>query len=372
MDQAVAALEREFARRLGLSSAVATGYGRGALLLALEAVGVAGGDVLVPDFICAQVPEAVRRAGAQPVFYRVPCDLRVQAVALRAVLTASARAVVVAHYSGRVQPEIAELEVLCRARCVPLIEDCALALGAGLRGRPAGSFGDISVFSFTKTDWCYGGGLVATRDAGLAERVRALAAAKPYEPRSAFWYGLLRRLDYAANRPRWSLLAELAGQALERASPFKGGNFYDAGLFDAAMPEFAARRARRVCARLQSDKERRHARLRELRERLGSVGDFLRWPEPEDSAAFLPLESRGGLARAWVVAADRAGLTLRLSWPAYQTCAAGQHSDALDWLARQLVILETHPHWTRGELRRIAKTLIRLRCANPADTGGVT
>ena len=127
--RAVEKLEREFAAWLGVTGGVATGFGRSALALALEALSVrGGGDVLVPDFICAQVPEAVRRAGGRPVFYRVGRALRVNPAEFEAACTPQTRAAIVAHYFGRLLPEIRGLGEICRARGVALVEDCALAL----------------------------------------------------------------------------------------------------------------------------------------------------------------------------------------------------------------------------------------------------
>jgi dTDP-4-amino-4,6-dideoxygalactose transaminase len=57
---------------------------------------------------------------------------------------------------------------------VPLIEDCAQAIGAEHRGRPVGSFGQAAIFSFyaTKLMATGEGGMVATASAELAEHVR--------------------------------------------------------------------------------------------------------------------------------------------------------------------------------------------------------
>ncbi|MFA6346542.1 MAG: DegT/DnrJ/EryC1/StrS family aminotransferase, partial [Syntrophales bacterium] len=59
---------------------------------------------------------------------------------------------------------------------VPVVEDCAQSLGSRLAGAPTGSFGRLSVFSFYATKViCTGeGGMIASRDAGLLERIRDL------------------------------------------------------------------------------------------------------------------------------------------------------------------------------------------------------
>ena len=68
------------------------------------------------------------------------------------------------------------LDIAARHKLL-VIEDCAHALGATWNGRPVGTLGDASLFSFQtlKPLNCYGGGMALVRDAAVAARVRALA-----------------------------------------------------------------------------------------------------------------------------------------------------------------------------------------------------
>jgi dTDP-4-amino-4,6-dideoxygalactose transaminase len=351
-------LERRFAGDFGFSGAVATGFGRAALRLALEALDLRGGDVLVPNFICAQIPQAVRLAGGRPVFYHVRRDLSVAAEDFRSALAPATRAAVVAHYFGRRQPGVAALVEICRPRGIPLLEDCALALGV----TGIGALGDAAVFSFTKSDWCYGGALLAARSIDLLERARA-ARMKLFRgaPTLAFRYGILRRADFAANRPTLSRTAELAGRALESISGFRSGNFYDAGQFDTFLPSFAALRANHILSDLPTAIRRRKEILRQIRDSLTSApGILFRPDDPGDSGAFLLLKCNFGAAHSWLQRAAREGITLRLCWPAYQEPEAGQGSAELRWLANHLLLLEIHPKLNDREVQRIARCLREL------------
>ncbi len=360
---AVEEFEQEFAAWQGVAGGVATGFGRSALALALDALAVRGGDVLVPDFICRQVPEAVQRAGGRPVFYRVARDLTVSLAEFEAAFTSATRAAVVAHYFGRLLPEIRQAREICRKAGVVLIEDCALALEASAEGRRAGTFGDAAVFSFTKSGWGYGGGMVSSNSLELLARMRALRE-KNFERCSSlsFRYGLLRRTDFAANRPALSRTAERTGRWLERLSGLGDGNFYDAGRFDAALPAFAARHARRMLSGLCAATARRHAVLRQLTEALGDARPILLRPEPEagDAASFLLVQCPSGRAERWVARAAQDGVTLRRCWPAYQPIEHAQTSRNLTWLAEHLLVLEIHPQLTAREVERIAQTLRQL------------
>ena len=356
-------LERGFAAEYAAAGVVATGFGRSAMWLALEAAGARGGNVLVPNFICAQVPEVVRRAGACPVFFPVRRDLEVRTEDVAVAFTATTRAAVVAHYYGRTQPQSDALRALCDARGVTLIEDCALALGARRGDCRAGTCGHLAVFSFTKSDWCYGGGLVAAYSEELRRRLREHAREKLWRARwLCWWYGVLRRADFVANRPARSRLAEQVGRWVERASGLSPGNFYDAGRFDAALPTFAARRARRLLANLQEDTARRQTILRQLCSSLADAPEVLFRPQadPGDAGSFLLVRCREGAAEDRVGQAARNAVTLRRCWPAYQNVEDGQASEDLTWLARHLLLLEIHPRLSVREVERIAKTLRRL------------
>lgn len=360
---AVEKLEQEFADWLGVAGGVAVGFGRSALALALQALGVRGGDVLVPDFICAQVPEAVRRAGGQPIFYRVARDLTVGPAEFEAAITVETRAAVVAHYFGRLLPEIERLGEICRQRGVVLVEDRALALEATARGRRSRTFGDLTVFSFTKSGWCYGGGIATSNSPELLVGMRALREANFARHGSlSFCYGLLRCADFAANRPALSRAAERAGRWLERLSGIGDGNFYDAGRFDAALPAFAARRARRVLVGLGAATARRQGVLRQLTETLRDAGQVLLRPQPDaaDAGSFLLLQCPSDRAAHWVEEAARAGVTLRRCWPAYQPLHDAQASPDMNWLAEHLLVLEIHPQLSAAEIERIVRTLRSL------------
>jgi dTDP-3-amino-3,4,6-trideoxy-alpha-D-glucose transaminase len=361
-------LEREFAAWLGVRGAVTTGFGRGALWLALEAADVSAGEVAVPELTCAQVTEAVRHAGARPVFYPVQCNLTFDAQGFETALTPRTRAAILVHYWGRVLPGIEGLAEICRRRGVFCLEDCALALGAAAIGQRAGRFGSAAVFSFTKSDWCYGGGMVASDSEAYLSRLRTLREQQQRtSARLAFGYGLLRRVDYAANRPRWCAVASLAGPTLQDLLFATSHDFYSQGRMDVTMPEIAARRALQILHSLQPAARRRREIVLRLREILGDHTGILFWPQldPQETFAFLLLLVRpGGVetksALDLVKAAGRHAVTLRLAWPAYQPAEPGQSREALAWWAEHLAILEVNPNLSGREVERIGKTLSRL------------
>jgi dTDP-4-amino-4,6-dideoxygalactose transaminase len=175
----VAAFERELAARLGVQDAAAVASGSVALELALAALGIGAGDeVLIPSYVCDALHHAVRRVGAAPVL--VDADPATQSLSAKDALarrTGRARAVIVPHAFGLA----ADLEPF-QALDVPVIEDCAQALGAELSsGRPAGSGGTLAVCSFYATKMIAAGeGGAVAGSAALVARVRE---ARDYDER---------------------------------------------------------------------------------------------------------------------------------------------------------------------------------------------
>ena len=169
----VEAFEHEAAAYLGAGEAVGVANGTDALVLVLEALGIGPGDeVVCPAFTFYATAEAIARRGATPVF----CDVERETLNLDPVdvarrVTGRTRAIVAVHLFGRP----AALERLPAG--IPVVEDAAQAFGARLGVARAGALGAAGTFSFfpTKNLPALGdGGLVATSDAQLAERVRLL------------------------------------------------------------------------------------------------------------------------------------------------------------------------------------------------------
>jgi dTDP-4-amino-4,6-dideoxygalactose transaminase len=170
------AFEEEFAAACGAAHAVGVGSGTDAIELALRVLGIGPGDEVVTQAnTCVPTVAAIERAGATPVL----CDVEAQAgtmdpASLAGALTEKTRAVVPVHLYGQCADTDA-IAALCAERGIDVVEDCAQAVGAELRGRPAGTVGRLGCFSFypTKNLAALGdAGAVVTNDEVLAERLR--------------------------------------------------------------------------------------------------------------------------------------------------------------------------------------------------------
>jgi len=174
----VEAFERELATRLGAAAVAAVSSGSAALELALRALDVGPGDeVVVPTYACDALHHAVTRCGAAPVLADAdPETFGPSAKDVAHRLTRRARAVVVVHPFGLALDLDAFL-----ALGVPVVEDCAQAIGARVAGRAVGSRGALAIGSFyaTKLITSGEGGAVA----GPAERVARVRDARDYDER---------------------------------------------------------------------------------------------------------------------------------------------------------------------------------------------
>lgn len=179
----LAAFERQVTERTGWST-VALSSGTAALHLALLAVGVQPGDtVFVSSFTFVATANAVTYCGAEPVFVDSDRSSWNMSPALlhRALQDADARgklptAVVVVDLYGQCA-DYGALRPLCERYGVPIVEDSAEALGAAYRGRPAGTLGEVGVFSFNgnKIITTSSGGMLLTPDEATSDRVRSLS-----------------------------------------------------------------------------------------------------------------------------------------------------------------------------------------------------
>ena len=134
------------------------------LYLSFRAHDLAGKKVAAPNSVCPNVPFAIYLAEAEPVFLDIsPDNLGLNPDEL--VNTPDVAAVVAVHAYG-VPSNIAQLEVCCAKKGVVVIEDAAVAQGVTIGGRPAGSFGSVSIVSFGvgKIVDVGGGGAVLTDD----------------------------------------------------------------------------------------------------------------------------------------------------------------------------------------------------------------
>ncbi len=172
---------KEFEKKMSASVnreyGIAVSNGTAALETAVPALGIGEGDeVIMPAFTIISCAMAVTKTGAVPVL--IDSDVHtwnMKADEIEAKITDRTKAVMIVHLYG-LPVEVNEILALADKYHLKVIEDAAEMHGQTYYGKPCGSFGDISIFSFypNKHITTGEGGMVVTDSKELAERCQMI------------------------------------------------------------------------------------------------------------------------------------------------------------------------------------------------------
>ncbi|MCH7309095.1 DegT/DnrJ/EryC1/StrS aminotransferase family protein [Acinetobacter sp. NIPH 1852] len=167
--------EKEFATFSGTQFAVALANGTVALDVALKALNIgAGDDVIVTSRTFLASASSIVTAGANPIFADVELDSQnISRRTIEAVLTPNTKAIICVHLAGWMC-DMDPIMQLAEEKGLYVIEDCAQAHGAQYNGKPAGSIGHISAWSFCQDKIMTTGGeggMVTTNDKSLWKKM---------------------------------------------------------------------------------------------------------------------------------------------------------------------------------------------------------
>jgi dTDP-4-amino-4,6-dideoxygalactose transaminase len=174
----VHAFEDEVARFLDVKHAVACNSGTDALVLALRALGIGGGDeVITTPFTFFATAEAISLVGAEPVFVDIdPRTLNIDPQQVAEAVTPRTKAILPVHLFGHAADMDSILEI-AQSHGLVVLEDVAQAFGGRCRGRALGTLGHAGAFSFypTKNLGAFGdAGVLTTNDDAVAATARKL------------------------------------------------------------------------------------------------------------------------------------------------------------------------------------------------------
>jgi len=169
--------EEGMAKRTQRRHAIAVCNGTVALEAAVAALDLKPGDeVILPTFTIISCATAIVRRGCVPVLVDSdPITWNMDVSGIQAKITSRTRAIMVVHIYG-LPIDMDPVLALARRHGLKVIEDAAEMHGQTYNGKPCGSFGDISTFSFypNKHITTGEGGMLLTDDDQLAERCRLL------------------------------------------------------------------------------------------------------------------------------------------------------------------------------------------------------
>jgi perosamine synthetase len=169
--------EDEFAKLVNKKYAISVTSGSSALEAAISAFDLKEGDeVILPTFTIISCVNPLIRLGVVPVFIDSNVDTwNMDVSQIEDKITSKTKAIMAVHIFG-LPVNMDPLIKLAEEYGLLIIEDAAQAIGLEYKGRPCGSFGDISTFSFysNKLITSGEGGMIVTDNEELAERCRSL------------------------------------------------------------------------------------------------------------------------------------------------------------------------------------------------------
>jgi dTDP-4-amino-4,6-dideoxygalactose transaminase len=178
LGKSVENFEKEFSDYIGVPFCAGVASGLDALTLSIKALNIPeGSEIIVPSNTYIATILSILQNGNKPVL--VEPDIRsynIDPKAIEAAITKNTKALIVVHLYGKCCNMDPILDI-CRRNNIYLIEDCAQAHGAMYKGQKAGSFGDLSAFSFypTKNLGCLGdGGAITTNNKEYYVKVKSL------------------------------------------------------------------------------------------------------------------------------------------------------------------------------------------------------
>jgi len=238
--------EEDFSAWLGDATlhSLAVNSATAGLHLALEALGIGPGDeVITTTHTFTATAEVVRYLGADVVLVDIdPATMCIDPAAVEAAITPRTRAIVPVHYGG-LAADMAALLDIARRHGLKVVEDAAHALPATSGGKLIGTLGsDASVFSFyaNKNITTGEGGMVVTRDAALAARVKVMRlhgisrdAFDRFTAKVPSWYYEIVAPGFKYNLT--DIGAALGLQQLKRAHAFQTRRAQIAALYDVGL-----------------------------------------------------------------------------------------------------------------------------------------
>lgn len=200
--------QQRLAEYVGAPHAVAVNSATAGLHLVLATLGVGPGDEVIttPMTFCATA-EVIEYQRARPVFVDIERDTHnIDPARVEAAITPRTKVLIPVHFAGHPCP-MDELLEIARRHHLFVLEDAAHAIGALYKGRPVGSIGDATVFSFyaTKNLTTGEGGMITCRDEALANKLQCLSlhgitrdAWKRYSTEGS-WFYEVQYLGYKYN-----------------------------------------------------------------------------------------------------------------------------------------------------------------------------
>jgi len=188
--EAVYEFERLFWDQFGsgnVGAGISLSSGTAALHCALTLSGISAGDEVITTSMTAEPTNlSILHCGAIPVFADVDVNNgNICPESVRRLISPSTKAIIVVHYAG-IPVDMDSILSVAGDAGIPVIEDCAHALGARYDNKPVGTLGDFGIFSFQaiKHMTTIDGGFLFVKDPSVLDEARRFR-----------WFGMEKGVD---------------------------------------------------------------------------------------------------------------------------------------------------------------------------------
>jgi len=212
--------EEKIAEYMGVKYALTYNSGTSALHALLLAYDVKDKEVIVPSMTFISTATAVLMAGGIPVFAESESEtLGLKTSDVEKRITGKTVAVIALHYGGIPAKEIIDLKSLCEKKGIVLIEDNAESMGASVKGKKVGTFGDGAMLSFcqSKIVATGEGGAIITNNKMLYEKMKLIRSHGRVEEQEDY-FSSIEDNDYISIGYNWrmpTMVAALGCSQLE-------------------------------------------------------------------------------------------------------------------------------------------------------------
>jgi dTDP-4-amino-4,6-dideoxygalactose transaminase len=170
-------LEKKIAHYCGVRYAVGVNSGTDAVYLAIRSMDIGPGDEVITTCLSwIATANAIRLAGATPVFVDIQEDFNINPDEIESKITKRTKAILPVHFTGKIC-NMEKISAIAQKYNIPIIEDAAQAFGATRHGKKAGSYGSVAAFSMNPMKVfaaCGEAGMVLTNDDAIYQKLLAL------------------------------------------------------------------------------------------------------------------------------------------------------------------------------------------------------
>jgi dTDP-4-amino-4,6-dideoxygalactose transaminase len=175
--------------------------GREAFLALLQAMSITKQEeVIVQNYTCTVVPNAIKAAGGHPIYADINEEtLNLSRNSVEERISNATHSIVCQHTFG-IPSDTAHLRALCDEYSIPLIEDCAHTIPDSIQA-------DFAFFSFGRDKALSGitGGAVLSRNTEVSEKLKQLKDNATYLPVWTVLRLLLYPFIYTISRPLYGI-----------------------------------------------------------------------------------------------------------------------------------------------------------------------